>query len=68
MDEKSQKLLEELIGKISSKEELEKVSNELFKKGVESLLNAELTRLIWVMRKDGLLWVRTPEMATQKRP
>ena len=28
MDEKSQKLLEELIGKISSKEELEKVSNE----------------------------------------
>ncbi len=55
MDEKSQKLLEELIGKISSKEELEKVSNELFKKGVESLLNAELTRLIWVMRKDGLL-------------
>ena len=68
MDEKSQKLLEELIGKISSKEELEKVSNELFKKGVESLLNAELNRLIWVMRKDGLLWVRTPEMATQKRP
>ena len=67
MDEKLQKLLEELIGKISSKEELEKVSNELFKKGVESLLNAELTRLIWVMRKDGLLWVRTPEMATQKR-
>lgn len=43
MNEQAQKLLDELVGKIENKEEFELIREQLFKKGVESLLNAELT-------------------------
>ncbi len=43
MNEKSKNLLEELISQISSKEELELVREQLFKRGVENLLSAEMT-------------------------
>lgn len=43
MKESTSKLLEELIGKIKNKEEFELVREQLFKRGVEALLNAELT-------------------------
>ena len=43
MNERSEKLLEELISQVSSKEELEQVREQLFKRGVESFLSAEMT-------------------------
>ena len=43
MKEQAQKLLDELISKIENKEELEAIREQLFKRGVESLLNSELT-------------------------
>jgi putative transposase len=43
MNEKTEKLLEELVGKLTSKEDLELMRDQLFKRGVESLLKAELT-------------------------
>ena len=42
MKEKSENLLNQLIEQISSKEELDKIKDSLFKRGVESLLKAEL--------------------------
>lgn len=42
MKEKSEELLEKLISQISNKEELEQIRTSLFKKGVESLLKAEM--------------------------
>ena len=38
-----EKQLEDLVGKIETKEELDYVREQLFKKGIESLLKAELT-------------------------
>lgn len=43
MNEQAQKLLDELVSKIENKEEFEAIREQLFKRGVESLLNAELT-------------------------
>jgi len=43
MNEKSKELLEELINEVSSKEELEQLREQLFKRGVENLLSAEMT-------------------------
>lgn len=43
MQEKTNKLLEELLSQIRSKEDLETVRSTLFKRGVESLLKAEMT-------------------------
>jgi putative transposase len=43
MNEQAQKLLDDLVSKIENKEEFEAIREQLFKKGVESLLNAELT-------------------------
>ncbi|MCV6599670.1 MAG: IS256 family transposase [Flavobacteriaceae bacterium] len=38
-----EKQLEALVGKISNKEDLDQVRDQLFKRGVEALLNAEMT-------------------------
>lgn len=43
MQEKTSKLLSELLCEINSKEELDSVRSELFKRGVETLLKAEMT-------------------------
>ena len=43
MNTKAQKLLEELVSKIDSKEELDLIAKQLKKRGVEALLEAELT-------------------------
>lgn len=43
MNKKTEELLEELIGEVGNKEQLEQVRVQLFKRGVESLLNAEMT-------------------------
>lgn len=43
MNTKAQKLLEELVNKIDSKEELDLIAKQLKKRGVEALLEAELT-------------------------
>lgn len=43
MNEKREELLEQLISEISSKEELEQLREQLFKRGVESLLSSEMT-------------------------
>jgi len=43
MQEKTNELLNELLSQINSKEELESVRSNLFKRGVESLLKAEMT-------------------------
>jgi len=42
MKEKSEDLLNQLIGQISSKEEFDKIKDSLFKRGVEALLKAEM--------------------------
>ncbi|HEX5624972.1 MAG TPA: IS256 family transposase [Saprospiraceae bacterium] len=42
MDKKKQ-LLEELISEIKTKEEFDAIKDQLFKRGIESLLNAEMT-------------------------
>jgi len=42
MKEKSEDLLNQLINQISSKEELDKLKESLFKRGVETLLKAEM--------------------------
>src|SRR5688500_19280070 len=42
MDKKKQ-LLEELIKEIKTKEEFDTIKDQLFKRGIESLLNAEMT-------------------------
>jgi transposase-like protein len=42
MDKKNQ-LLEELIKEIKTKEEFDTIKDQLFKRGIESLLNAEMT-------------------------
>src|SRR5690554_5691982 len=43
MDEKAENLLNELVSKIGTAEEFEQVQKQLFRRGVEALLNAELT-------------------------
>jgi len=43
MDNKKQKLLTELVGSITSKEEFEGVQQALLKQGIEALLNAEMS-------------------------
>lgn len=43
MNEKSKELLEQLISEVSSKEELEQLREQLFKRGVENLLSSEMT-------------------------
>lgn len=43
MNEKTERLLEELVSKLKNKEDLQQVRDQLFKRGVESLLKAELT-------------------------
>jgi len=43
MNEKTNKLLEELVKQLENKEDFELVRDQLFKRGVESLLQAELT-------------------------
>lgn len=43
MNKKTEQLLEELISEVGNKEQLEQVREQLFKRGVESLLNAEMT-------------------------
>ncbi len=43
MQEKTEQLLTQLLGQIDSKEDLESVRSELFKRGVETLLKAEMT-------------------------
>lgn len=42
MENLNQKLLEELVGNIKTKEEFEQVQQTLLKRGIESLLNAEM--------------------------
>ncbi len=42
MDNLNQKLLEELVGNIKTKEEFEQVRQSLLKRGIESLLDAEM--------------------------
>ena len=42
MDNKNQKLLNELVSNITTKEEFDKVQEALLKQGIESLLNAEM--------------------------
>jgi transposase-like protein len=41
--DKKKELLEELIKEIKTKEEFDAIKDQLFKRGIESLLNAELT-------------------------
>lgn len=43
MNEKAENLLNELVSKIETKEEFDQVQKQLFRRGIESLLNAELT-------------------------
>jgi len=43
MNEKAENLLNELVSKIETKEEFEQIQKQLFRRGIESLLNAELT-------------------------
>lgn len=43
MEKKTENLLDELISKIETKEEFEQIQKQLFKRGIEALLNAELT-------------------------
>lgn len=43
MNEKAENLLNELVSKIETKEEFEQVQKQLFRRGIEALLNAELT-------------------------
>tara|TARA_R110000744_G_C19294736_1_gene555058 strand:+ start:93 stop:1298 length:1206 start_codon:yes stop_codon:yes gene_type:complete len=43
MNENAENLLNELVSKIGTREEFEQVQKQLFKRGIESLLNAELT-------------------------
>lgn len=43
MNEELEKLLDGLVGKLSDKAQLEQVREQLFKRGVESLLRAEMT-------------------------
>ncbi|MBY5960302.1 IS256 family transposase [Membranicola marinus] len=43
MKDQTQKLLDELVNQIADKDELAKVQDELFKRGVETLLKSELT-------------------------
>ena len=43
MQKKTKQLLDELLGQIDNKEDFESVRSELFKRGVESLLKAEMT-------------------------
>lgn len=43
MNEKAENLLNELVSKIGTAEEFEQVQKQLFRRGVEALLNAELT-------------------------
>jgi len=41
MNEKAENLLNELVSKIGTAEEFEQVQKQLFRRGVEALLNAE---------------------------
>jgi transposase-like protein len=43
MNEELEKQLESLVGKIQSKEEFDQVRDQLLKRGIETLLNAEMT-------------------------
>lgn len=43
MDNEKEKLLDELVSKITTKEDFARVQESLLKKGIESLLNAEMT-------------------------
>lgn len=43
MKEKTEKLLEDLLSQVKNKEEFYELRDQLFKRGVESLLNAEMT-------------------------
>ena len=43
MNEKAENLLNELVSKIGTAEEFEQVQKQLFRRGVEALLKAELT-------------------------
>lgn len=43
MEEKTQQLMDELLSKLTSKEQLNEMSSQLFKRGIEALLKSEMT-------------------------
>ena len=55
MNTELEKQLDALIGKISSKEDFDKVKEQLLKHGIESLLKAEMTAHLGYQKGDSIL-------------
>ncbi len=55
MNTELEKQLDALIGKISSKEDFDKVKEQLLKRGIESLLKAEMTAHLGYQKGDSIL-------------
>lgn len=55
MNTELEKQLEALIGKISSKEDFDQVKDQLLKRGIESLLKAEMTAHLGYQKGDSLV-------------
>jgi transposase-like protein len=61
MNEELEKQLESLVGKIQSKEEFDQVRDQLLKRGVESLLNAEMTAHLGFDKGLSRSWKKCPK-------